>query len=328
MGRGIELAVLGAVGLNGDNVLQLIGERELPVSGIRVLDSDDYLGRKVDFGGKLLTLDSYNNFSFSEIDLAIACGETPAGLLEQAMEQGCTVIGPDSAFPDSQPIVADVELDRLGLGKGDFHAVPTALSSVLASILSPLHDEAGVTAVEATWISAVGNHGRTAIEGLAHETTQLLSGKSAAARAFKEKIAFNMLSIDGDRERQAFKSLWQSLWGDEVNLNLNVVIAPLFFGDMLSLSIEIEQSMPLDELQQVLASASWIKQQSSDGDIQLSSASTVGSDHIAISELRPLDNENRRFSLLAAVDAPRFGFALNITKLTEYLAKKLFISYS
>ena len=110
MSRGLEIAILGAVGLNGDNLLQLIGERGLPVARLHALDSGDYLGRKVDFGGKLVALDDYNNFAFNGVDLAIACSPLPPELIALT---GLEVRDPDADLGELcvRPIVAE---ERLG----------------------------------------------------------------------------------------------------------------------------------------------------------------------------------------------------------------------
>jgi len=332
MSRGLEIAILGAVGLNGDNLLQLIGERGLPVARLHALDSGDYLGRKVDFGGKLVALDDYNNFAFNGVDLAIACSPLPPELIERVREQGCTLIGPADAIPDagdgSPLILADINGGHMELAKGAAILAPSAVSSVLASLLSPLHDEGGLLEVNATWIGAVGNDGRRAVEGLAHETAQLLGGKPAKPRAYDEKIAFNLLARDGEKESSEFSSLWRTLWGDRLEFGFAYAVAPVFFGDLISLTLTLEQGMDEVAFRRIMRSVPWIKEAKAGKTFCLGSAGCVGGDSIRIGGVRALNERGDRFTFWAGVDGPRFGLALNLIKIAEILAKKLFISYS
>ncbi|MBU0500764.1 MAG: hypothetical protein KJ558_00585 [Gammaproteobacteria bacterium] len=332
MSHGLEIAVLGAVGLNGDNLLQLIAKRGLPVARLHALDSGDCLGRKVDFGGKLLPLDDYRDFSFAGIDLAIACSPLPAEVVERIGEQGCTLLGPVDTLPDagdgSPLILADVNGDRMAPAKGATILAPSALPSVLASLLSPLHDEAGLREVNATWIGPVSNDGQRAVEGLALETAQLLGGKPAEARAYSEKIAFNLLARGADGEADAFRSLWGSLWGEGLEFSFAYAVAPLFFGDLISLTLTLDQSMDELSFRRLLSSPPWAREVKASGPFELSSARGIGGDKVLFGGIRVLNERGDRFGFWAGLDGQRFGLALNLTKIAEILAKNLFISYS
>lgn len=332
MSRGLEIAVLGAVGLNGDNLLQLIGERGLPVARLRAFDSGDYLGRRVDAGGKMVPVEDYRDADFAGVDVALACTPLPGEVVERALGQGCTLVGPadwlGEASGDSPLVVADLNASRATLAKGSAIPVPSAVSTVLASLFSPLHDEAGLREVNATWIAAVGNDGPRAVEGLAHEAAQLLSGKPAEARAYADKIAFNLLARDVEPEATAFQYLWQGLWGDSLDFALSYAVAPLFFGDLISLTFTTEQSLTREELRQLLGSVAWLEMVEEKRGILLGAAGGVGSDRIRLAGLRALNGEGNRFALWAGVDGPRFGLAANLVKIVDILAKKLFISYS
>ena len=330
MSRGLELAILGAAGLNGENLIQVIQNSSLPIAQLHLLDSNAHLGRNVDAGGKLLPLSDYADYNYQECDLALVCEDVPVSVIEQIRAQGCTLIAPGYLLPDADTALtlADVNSDQQGFDKGMAIAVPPARAAVIATLLSPLHDEQGVTAVNAVWFCSVSSDGRHAVEGLAGETAQLLNGQKVKARVYDEKVAFNLLARDASSEEAGLTTLWRELWGEELQASVSTAVAPLFFGDLLSLTVELEQECDEEAFASILSAVDDIDIANSQSAVTLSGADVVGEELLKVGDIRRVDQEGRRYTFWVAVDTQRFGLAYNLTKITQALAKKLFISYS
>ncbi|MBF0256067.1 MAG: hypothetical protein HQL47_06335 [Gammaproteobacteria bacterium] len=330
MAQGIALAVLGAAGLNGENLLGLLAESGLAYKSLLLVDEDAFLGRKLEVGDKLLPLSSYAQVDFQEIDLVIACEPIPAELVSQIGEQGASLIAPQACLADAltEPVIAGVNLERQDLYKGMALGVPNAQATVLARLLAPLQDELGLIGVQASWTRAVSLDGRGAIETLAGETAQLLNGKKPKPSFYAEPLAFNLLGLDAAAEEAEFRQLWFQLWGDDrLHLSINTVLAPLFFGDIVSLSVETEQPTGVAELAELLCSAGGCETLEG-AEKLLSAAQTKETASIYLAQLRQMDTEGRRFTGLLALDSGRAGLARNFLEIADNLVKKLFISYS
>ncbi|MEO5342556.1 MAG: hypothetical protein H7842_04335 [Gammaproteobacteria bacterium SHHR-1] len=329
MGQGIALAVLGAAGLNGENLLQLLAESSLAYRSLRLLDDDSQLGRKLSVGDALLPLETYPQAEFHDIDLVLACEPPTAELVQRIGEQGASLIAPASALSGAQPLVAELNLGRVSPRKGDALALPPAEACIMARLLSPLHDELGLHAVHSHWVRSVGLQGRAALQALAGETVQLLNGKRPKPGPFPQPIAFNLLSLDSRSQEQDLRHLWASLWGDNyLILSINSVLAPLFFGDIVSISMVIEQPSNRAEIGQLLASVEDLSLHAEDETGTLTTADSKDGRAMRLGHLRQTDAEGRCFSFQIALDAARDGFARNLLKVADNLAKNLFISYS
>ena len=330
MGQGLSLAVLGATGSRGENLLQLLARRNFPYGRLLPLDDDALLGKYVEIGDKRLPLISYRDFSFEDVDLALVCQPVDAEVINLIREQGCTLVAPAEMLPDSgfDPVVADVNLRQLPLEKGMQLPIPSAFDSLLAGLLSPLHDQLGLVAANVVWTRSVSADGRQAIEGLAGETAQLLNGNRPKAGVYPQPIAFNLMALDSSADQARFLSLWQALWGDSLRLSISTLVAPLFFGDMLSLFIETEQAASLAEFREILGELPDCQVTAASRDVLLSAADSATGDKINLAEPRGSEEQGHHFSLNASMDGQRLGLAMNLLKIAEHLEKNLFISYS
>jgi aspartate-semialdehyde dehydrogenase len=330
MGQGLSLAVLGAAGPRGEDLVRLLAQRGFPFARLLPLDDDALLGRYVEAGDQRLPLVPYPQADFAAIDLALVCEPVPAAVLARIREQGCTLIAPAALLPDCgrDPVLAEVNLRQLALERGMLLPVPPASDGLLASLLSPLHDQFGLVAVHGVWIRAVGADGRQGIEALASETAQRLNGKQPKAGPYPQPIAFNLLLRDANAERVRFLSLWRALWGEALRLSLSTLVAPLFHGDLLSLSLEVEQACSLEAFRQVLSEIPESRLVAGRPGLLLSATDSASGDKIDLAEPEDAAGTGRHFTLHAAMDAERLGLVMNQLKIAEYLNKNLFISYS
>lgn len=329
MGQGIALAVLGAAGLNGENLLQLLSDSGLAYRSLLLLDEESQLGRKVAVGERLLPLQSYAQADFRDIDLALACEPLSTDLMALIKEQGATLVAPQSALDEQDPLVAEINLERLALRKGDLLVVPSSEVTLLVRLLAPVYDELGLVAVHAHWNRSVSLQGRGAVEALASETAHLLNGKRPQSGIFSQPMAFNLLALHGSESEQEFTHLWERLWGDNrLILSINTVLAPIFFGDIVSICLETEQPSSVEELSDLFDGIEDLIWAEATADISVSARDAQKSMQICLAPLRQLDREGRRFGLLMAVDTARSGLARNLLKIAENLVKNLFVSYS
>lgn len=328
MAQGVALAVLGAAGLNGENLLQLLSASNLAYASLRLLDEDSQLGRKIPVADRMLPLEIAEQVDFQDIDLVLACAPPSTELMERIRSQGASLIAPTSVLPDAEPLVAELNLARQPLRKGAVLALPGAEATVVARLLAPLQDELGLLGVHSHWTRSISLLGRPALEALAGESVQLLSGKGPSPRLLSDPVAFNLISLDCQPQERDLAQLWHHLWGDNrLILSINSVLAPLFFGDIVGFHIEIEQPSSRQELAELLQGIDDVLLQQDDS-VGLSAALSKETEQIHLGALRQLDEEGRHFSFQIALDTARVGYARNLLKITDYLVKNLFISYS
>jgi aspartate-semialdehyde dehydrogenase len=322
--RGMSVAVLGAAGLHGENLLQLLVERQFPFSHLSLLDEAALLGKKIAVGERWLPLLDYEDADLRGIDLALVCDAAGAGLLDRIREQGGSVIAPMDCCSgeDLTPVVAGVNTDRLSLQKGMCIGVASAEATLLARLLSGVQDELGLRRVNVQWVRSVSADGRGAVASLAGETGQLLNGKRPGPGVYPHAIAFNLMALDAQPLQDEFADLWYRLWGDDsLVLSIGSVLAPVFFGEMISVSIEVEHPGTPGEIERILCADGDIGRVESRGASLLATSEIAGDVAMHLAPVTQADRQGRQFNVRVCADVPRVGFALNQIKIAENFEK-------
>jgi aspartate-semialdehyde dehydrogenase len=243
----LRVAVVGASSLIGEALIEMLQTRNFPFSTLHALDDARDLGRAVGNAERELAVEDVANFDFSRVDLAFFCARTAvAGRHAEAAAAHAWVIDGTLAHRervDVPLIVADVNAESLApIGRHGLIALPGSATVALATVLAPLHAAAGLTRVDVVTCQAVSGSGRAAVEGLAAETVDLLSGRKAKGRIFGRQIAFNVipqvdaLGEDGvsAEERRLLNETRRVLGLPHLALNATAVRVPVFFGHSLA----------------------------------------------------------------------------------------------
>jgi len=188
MDRQFAVAVVGATGLVGETMINVLEERSFPVGQLFPLASNRSLGHSVSFRGRSYPVSELEGFDFAQCDLALfsAGAAVSREHAPRAVAAGCLVIDNTSEFryQDSVPlIVPEVNLQALeSVGRSGIVANPNCSTIQLVVALKPLHDEARLERVEVATYQSVSGAGRESVEELARQSIAALSGKGADAR--------------------------------------------------------------------------------------------------------------------------------------------------
>ncbi|HXY77056.1 MAG TPA: aspartate-semialdehyde dehydrogenase, partial [Steroidobacteraceae bacterium] len=198
MAREFRVAVVGATGLVGETMIEVLEERAFPVSQLHALASERSLGRSVTFRGKSVPVRELAGFDFAQADLALfsAGAAISREYAPRAVAAGCTVIDNTSEFRYREEvplIVPEVNLEALALFRSPgIIANPNCCTIQLVVVLKPLYDAAGIERLEVATYQSVSGAGRAALEELARQSIALLSGQGPiAVREDARQIAFN-----------------------------------------------------------------------------------------------------------------------------------------
>jgi aspartate-semialdehyde dehydrogenase len=252
----LRIAVVGASSLIGEALIEIIRTRKFPLSTLHSLDDARDLGRAVGDGERDLPVEDVANFDFSRVDLAFFCARSAVAARYAATAAAhAWVIDGSSAHrarEDVPLIVADVNPAELAsVGRHGLIALPGSATTALATALAPLHAAAGLTRVEVVTCHAVSGSGRAAMEGLAAETVDLLSGRKAKGRLFGRQIAFNVipqvdaLGEDGvsAEERRLLHETRRVLKLPQLPINATAIRVPVFFGHSLAVHASFEREL-------------------------------------------------------------------------------------
>ena len=330
-----SVAVVGATGLVGAEILSVLEERQFPIADLRLYASLRSAGDEARCGELSARIDLLERARFDGTDLAFfAAGEqVSAEWIGRATEAGAVVI-------DTSPLLADdtdVPLIVPEVNAGDLSRYadrlvivsPDAPGVALAVALNPLHQAAGITRVVCSTFEPVAHAGRAGIEELQRQTIELINGRSVENQLFTQRIAFNVLPQVGELlaggsargERQVVAALHRLL--DDHSLSVSVMRAcvPIFYGGALSVNVETSTRLTAAEAREILRTAPGILLlDGADGLHYPTPAEAVAQDATLVGRIREEESLNV-LDLWIAIDTIRKGAAVNAVQIAELLIR-------
>ncbi len=329
----VDIAVVGATGLVGELLVELLEERDFPVGTLHVLGAGEAVGHALPFKGRNLRVRDAATFDFAQVRLVFLAGEGGhvEGLDERLNAAGCDVIDLVGALPPATLtwMVAEASGDRLAGAVAPFRVGnPCSPTILLASVLAPLRTVLALRRITVTACLAVSSRGREGVGELARQSAELLNARPLEPRVFEGQMAFNLLGVVEDRdaeghgrlERRVHDELRDVLGLPALEVAATCIQAPVFFGDSLSVSVLAEQPVDLPRLRELLAGAAGLEVA---GDDECPSVvdDAVGQDVVHVGRLRLGLHDPRELNLWIASDNVRKGAALNAVQSAELLIK-------
>jgi len=339
MDRQFAVAVVGATGLVGEMMINVLEERAFPVSQLFPLASNRSLGRSVSFRGRNHPVRELSGFDFSQCDLALfsAGAAVSREHAPRAVAAGCIVIDNTSEFryQDSVPLVVpEVNLQTLaGFGASGIIANPNCSTIQLVVALKPLHDEARLERVEVATYQSVSGAGREAVEELARQSITVLSGKGPAqAHGGAKPIAFNCVPhIDVFQEngytREEMKIVWETrkiLGLPQLRVNATAVRVPVFYGHSEVVHLETAHPLSAVRARELLKNAPGITvlDEHRPGGYPTATTEAANRDTVYVGRIREDLAPDRGLNLWIVADNVRKGAATNSVQIAEALARR------
>ncbi|MHB9798427.1 aspartate-semialdehyde dehydrogenase [Pseudomonas sp. MT3] len=328
----IDIAVVGATGLVGEALVELLEERDFPVGTLYLLATGESAGKSVAFRGRNLRVGKLSDFDFAKVRMAFLSTTADAALecSGLALAAGCSVIDLSGAALAEQAVVAfpaanaDV-LESLSLPARI--AAPCAPAAEVAEVLAALRDVLDVRQLSVTACLSASALGREGVQELARQTAELLNARPLEPKLVDRQYAFNMLAQVGAVDEQGHSALERRMAAElsslfpalEGALDITCALAPVFFGDVLMLSITAGAPLSLDALQAALDAAPGIERVDDDYPTVIGDAQ--GQDSVYVGRLRLGLTNSCQLNLWIASDNVRKGAALNAVNLGELLIK-------
>ena len=337
MSKTIDVAVVGATGVVGEAMLEILHERKFPVGRIYALASERSLGKTARFGGRELDVENLAEFDFSKVQLGLfsAGGSVSAEYAPQAAAAGAVVIDNTSHFryDDDVPLVVpEVNAEAIAdFSRRGIIANPNCSTIQMVVALKPVYDAAGIERINVATYQAVSGAGRSALEELVRQTTMLLNGRPLELKDDAKQIAFNAVPhIDAFQEngytKEEMKMVWetQKILGDEsIRVNATAVRIPTFYGHSEAINIETREPISAAEVRDLLVKAPGITVLDGrrTGEYPTAVTESSGSDPVYVGRVRDDISHPRGINLWVVADNIRKGAALNSVQIAEILAK-------
>lgn len=334
MGTGFSVAVVGATGAVGQEILTVLQERKFPVSELRVLASSRSEGKKITYENEELTVRTAKPEAFEGIDIAFfAGGPISKELVPEAVKKGAVAIDNSSTFrldPDVPLVVPEVNPDDIEEHKGII-ANPNCSTIIMVVPLKPLHDAARVKRVIVSTYQAVSGAGREAIEELLLQTKQALAGETINPQVFPYQIAFNLIPhIDVFWEngytKEEMKMVLETrkiLHDEEIRISATTVRVPVIRSHSESINIETEKKLTCEEARKILANAPGIVIEDDPKALKYPMPLfTSHRDEVYVGRIRDDISHDRGLNLWVVADQLRKGAATNAVQIAEILIKR------
>ncbi|MGB0497046.1 MAG: aspartate-semialdehyde dehydrogenase [Rubricella sp.] len=335
---GYRIAVVGATGNVGREMLNILAERQFPVDEIAALASRRSLGTEVSFGDKTLTTDDLDTFDFTGWDMALfAIGsDATKKYAPKAAKAGCVVIDNSSLYryePDIPLIVPEVNPDAIeGYSKRNIIANPNCSTAQMVVALKPLHDRARIKRVVVSTYQSVSGAGKDAMDELWDQTKGMyVPGQEKEPEKFTKQIAFNVIPhIDKFMEDGSTKEEWKmvvetkKIVDPRIRVTATCVRVPVFVGHSEALNVEFEDFLDEDEARSILREAPGILvvDKREDGGYT-TPVECVGDYATFVSRIRQDPTVENGLNLWCVSDNLRKGAALNAVQIAELLGRRV-----
>ncbi len=335
---GYRIAVVGATGNVGREMLNILAEREFPIDEIAALASRKSLGSECSFGDRTLKTLDLDTFEFTGWDIAFfAIGSEPTKKHAPiAARAGCVVIDNSSLYrydPDVPLIVPEVNPDAIeGYAKKNIIANPNCSTAQMVVALKPLHDRARIRRVVVSTYQSVSGAGKEAMDELWLQTKGMyVPGQEVEAKTFPKQIAFNIIPhidsfMDDGQTREEWKMVAETkkILDPRIKLTATCVRVPVFVGHSEAINIEFEDDIDEAEARDILRESPGIlvvDKREAGG--YITPVECVGEYATYVSRIRQDPTIDNGLNIWVVSDNLRKGAALNAVQIAELLGRRV-----
>ena len=336
---GYKVAIVGATGNVGREMLSVLSERGFPADEVVALASRRSAGTEVSFGDSTLKVKALDHYDFSDTDICLmsAGGTVSREWSPKIGARGCVVIDNSSAWrydSDIPLIVPEVNADAItGFTKRNIIANPNCSTAQLVVALKPLHDRARIKRVVVATYQSVSGAGKDAMDELFRQTRAVFVSDPMESQKFPKRIAFNVIpQIDVFQDDGFTREEWKmvaetkKILDPKIKLVATCVRVPVFIGHSEAVAVEFENTITADEARDILREAHGclvVDKREPGG--YVTPVEAAGEDATYISRIREDPTVENGLMLWVVADNLRKGAALNAVQIAEVLVNRKLI---
>ena len=332
---GINLAVLGATGVVGSEILNVLENSTLPIKSIKMLSSSRSAGKKITFKGQEYTVVETKPEEFEGIDIVLASagGSTSKAYADAIVKAGAVLVDNSSAFrmeKDVPLVIAGANDEDLKKHNG-IVANPNCSTSQLMLVLKPLHEYAGIKRLVVSTYQAVSGAGKAAMDELLAHTKAVVEGQDFETKAFVKPIAFNLIPqidvfCDNGYTKEELKVVNETKkilhLAEETPISCTAVRVPVFIGHSEAVSVEFEKPMTPEKAREILETAYGVEVMDDiDNKVYPMPTLAAGKDPVYVGRIRKDLAFDNAVSMWVVADNLRIGAALNTVRIAEKLVE-------
>ena len=339
---GLNVAVVGATGNVGREMLDILAERAFPADEVVAIASRRSVGHEVSFGDRTLKCKALEDYDFSDTDICLmsAGGDVSREWSPRIGAHGAIVIDNSSAWrtdPDVPLVVPEVNAEAVrGFAKKNIIANPNCSTAQLVVALKPLHDAATIKRVVVATYQSVSGAGKEGMDELFNQTKTVYSLGQMERKKFTKRIAFNLIPhIDSFMEDGFTKEEWKmvvetkKILDPKIKLVATCVRVPVFIGHSEAVNVEFERPLSSDEAREILRAAPGILiDDKREPGGYMTPHESAGEDAVFISRLRDDPTVDNGIAFWCVSDNLRKGAALNAVQIAEALINRRLVGES
>ncbi|MBU5441821.1 aspartate-semialdehyde dehydrogenase [Paenibacillus sp. MSJ-34] len=335
-----NVAVVGATGAVGEQILGLLEKRNFPINELKCLSSARSAGKKIVFKGREITIEEAKPESFKGIDIALfsAGGDVSKALAPHAVEHGAVCIDNTNAYrmdPNTPLVVPEVNLEAAD-GHQGIIANPNCSTIQMVAALKPLYDRFGISKIIVSTYQAVSGAGSSAIDEMLRQSKEVLAGNEVEPQILpvgslpvKHQIAFNAIpQIDKFQdngytleEMKMVRETKKILADESIDVTATCVRIPVVYGHSESVYVELKNDYELEDVRSLLANAPGITVVDDPASQQYPLATeAAGKPDVFVGRLRRDLGEARGLNMWIVSDNLLKGAAWNAVQIAEYIA--------
>ena len=333
-----KIAIMGATGNVGREVLNILKEREFPVSDVVALASSRSAGKEISFGDETLKVQDLAKYDFKGTDIVLSSpgAKVSAEFAPKAGKAGAVVIDNTSHFrmdPDVPLIVPEVNPKAIkGYSKRNIIANPNCSTIQMVVALKPLHDIAKIKRVVVSTYQSVSGSGKSAMDELFNQTRRIYANQPVQPEIYPKEIAFNVIpQIDKFMDDHSTKEEWKmvaetkKILDPKIKMCANCVRVPVFIGHAEMINVEFENEITPRQAMKALRDAPGVTVIDLDSEMEyVTPAEIQGEDDVFVSRMRQDTSVENGLNFWCVADNLRKGAALNTVQIAEVLIKDYF----
>jgi aspartate-semialdehyde dehydrogenase len=332
-----HVAVAGATGAVGNEMIRILEELEFPVASLKLLASSRSVGKTLDFRGESLHVEELREDSFEGVDIALfSAGAGPSRkFAPAAAESGCVVIDNSSGWrmdPEVPLVVPEVNPHAVAdyRNKGII-ANPNCSTIQMVVVLKPIYDAAGIERVVVSTYQAVSGTGKKAMDELTEQTRNLLTFQEVTPEVYPHRIAFNCFPHIGsflengytEEEMKMVHETHKIMEDPNIRVSATTVRIPVFYGHSEAVNIQTKRKLSAKEARVLLFQASGVRvMDNPDERIYPMPSEAAGINDTLVGRIREDISIENGLDLWIVADNIRKGAALNTVQIAELLVKE------